>query len=285
MVFRFKRTPGAAAMWIELSKALPHLVYPLSVALVLVLAGGVSALAGARRSGGWLAITAAVVLLAASNPLLAKRFRAALEQWYTPLAAADAPRAGAIVVLGGGLALPMPPRVGVELGDAADRVLHGARLYRAGKAPLVVATGGNVFDQGDGVLGEAHYMAALLAEWGVPPAAIIIEHGSRNTRDNALETKKILDRENIETILLVTSAMHMPRALATFLGAGVDAIPVPVDYTVSDYRRPLLLDLLPSAEALAFNTQTVREYLGILVYGVRGWLATAVAPRGVGVKQ
>lgn len=259
-------------MWIELSKILPYLLYPLSIVLLLLLAGAVARLLGARRAGGVLVSLSVVLLLVASNPWLAREFRARLEQWYPPVTVAETPRAGAIVVLGGALDLPVPPRIVAELNGSADRPLHGARLYRAGKAPLVVVTGGNVFDQGEQIRGEAWYMTQLLIEWGVPGFAIMAEENSRNTRDNALETKKILDREGIHTVLLVTSAMHMPRALATFAGAGIATIPVPVDFTVGDYRQPLLLDLLPSAGALAFNTQTLREYLGIFVYGLRGWL-------------
>jgi uncharacterized SAM-binding protein YcdF (DUF218 family) len=260
-------------MWIELSKILPYLVYPLTLVIGALALGLVLTALGARRAAALCTIAALGVLLAASNPYLASRFRAGLEGWYTPMRADQAPQADAIVLLGGALYLPLPPLVDAELSDAVDRVLAAARLYRAGKAPLVVVTGGNVFYQGEGVHGESWYLARLLGEWGVPRAAVVIEESSRNTRENAVETKKILDRGNLRTILLVTSAFHMPRALATFRRVGIDAVPFPVDFAVSDYARPVLLDLLPSAGALALSTHTLREYLGILVYGLRGWLA------------
>lgn len=256
-------------MWIQLSKFLPYLVYPLTIVLLLLI---VALLRSKRGGRAWIAL-ALVLLLAASNPYLAERFRLKLEGWYPAIPAHEAPAVDAIVMLGGALYLPLPPMVEAELSDAADRVLAASRLYRAGRAPRVVVTGGNVFDQGEGVRGESYYVAQLLEEWGVPRRAIVIEEASRNTRGNALETKKILDRENARTILLVTSAFHMPRALATFRGAGIEAVPYPVDFSVSNYRVPVLFDLLPSAAALAFNTSTIREYLGIVVYGVRGWLA------------
>lgn len=260
-------------MWIVLSKVLPVLVYPLTLFLLLAALAALLRLAGRPRGAGWCLGLALVVLLVGSNPYLASRFRAGLEGGYTPFAAADAPRADAVVLLGGALHLPVPPRPTAELSDAADRVLYAARLYRAGRAGRVIVSGGNVFEQGGGVRGESWYLAELLREWGVPADAIVIEEKSRNTRENALETRKILERERLGTILLVTSAMHMPRALATFRGAGVDAVALPVDYTVGALRRPLILDLLPSAGALQANEQTLREYLGILVYGLRGWLA------------
>jgi uncharacterized SAM-binding protein YcdF (DUF218 family) len=269
----FSTAEGVDFMWIELSKILPYLVYPLTITLLLLASGVLLRMFGARRTGGVCLALSLVVLLASSNPWLAKGFRAQLEQWYTPFTAADAPHVDAIVLLGGALHLPLPPRVDAELSDAADRVLYTSRLYRAGKASRIVVTGGNVFDQGDGVRGESFYIAELLREWGVPARAIVIEEHSRNTRQNALETKKILDRSGHRTILLVTSALHMPRALATFKGAGIEAIPAPVDFSVSSYRYPVALDLLPSAGALYINTQTLREYLGIVVYGFQGWFA------------
>ncbi len=259
-------------MWILLSKVLPHLLYPLTVVLLSGVLGFVLRRLGARRSGASLIALSAIVFVISSNPWLAGRFRAHLEHWYQPVRAADAPTADAIVLLGGGLRLPVPPRVDAEFADAADRVLYASRLYRAGRAPLVVVSGGNVFEQDAAVRSESYYVSRLLQEWGVPASRIIVEGRSRNTRENALETKKILDRERIETILLVTSAMHMPRALATFRGAGVDAVAVPVDYTVSAYSHPAILDFLPSSSAMHANAQTIREYLGIVVYGLRGWL-------------
>lgn len=259
-------------MWIELSKSLPYLLYPLSITLILMIVGLAARVAGARRTGATALVLSFVVLVTASNPWVAEHFRARLEQWYEPIAPVDAPHADAIVVLGGGLQLPLPPRPTAELSEAGDRVLSGARLYRAGKAPVVIVTGGNVFEQDASVRGEGHHMAALLEEWGVPSRAIIVEAKSRNTRENAVETAKILEREGLHTVLLVTSAAHMPRALATFKGAGINAVPMPTDYTVDDYRRPLVLEILPSSVALDMNTQTFREHLGILVYGARGWL-------------
>ena len=67
---------------------------------------------------------------------------ASLEQKFLPVPVHKSPQADAIVVLGGSVAIPDSPRLEVELTGTSDRILHAARLYRAGKAPLVVATGG-----------------------------------------------------------------------------------------------------------------------------------------------
>ncbi len=259
-------------MWIIMSKVLPYLVFPLSLTLEFMLFGWILRHLGIKKTGKFFQLTGIAVLLVASSPMAAGLLTKRLEHWYTPVVAAEAPHADAIVLLGGALSLPLSPRVSEELTEASDRVLYAARLYRAGKARRILVTGGNVFEQQEGVKSESWYISRLLQEWGVPAPAILIEDSSQNTRENATESKKILDRENIETILLVTSASHMPRALATFRGEGINAIPAPVDYIVVNYAQPMVLDILPSAGALFLTTRTIREYLGIFVYGMRGWL-------------
>ena len=196
---------------------------------------------------------------------------ASLERRFLPVPIAESPSADAIVVLGGCVGAADYPRIEVDLTDASDRVLHAARLYRAGKAPIIIATGGAI-----GWLGsktpEARSISRLLQEWGVPASAIVIESGSLNTYQNAENTKRLLERRGLKSILLVTSAMHMPRALATFRAAGINAIPSPTDYEVIDREELTILDFLPDAEALADTTKAVKEYLGLVVYRWRGWI-------------
>ena len=112
----------------------------------------------------------------------------------------------------------------------------------------------------------------MLEEWGVPPEAILIEGNSRNTYENAIETKKLMNSRQIDKILLVTSAFHMPRALATFKTAGIDAIPSPSSYSIVNYSRPQILEWIPSLGNLGKMQALIREKLGILVYRHRGWI-------------
>jgi uncharacterized SAM-binding protein YcdF (DUF218 family) len=117
---------------------------------------------------------------------------------------------------------------------------------------------------------EAAAMRDFLVELGVPATAVVLEERSRNTRENALYTAEVLQAQGIGPVLLVTSALHMPRALATFQAAGVDAIPAATDFEVIQRPR-VLLDWLPDAEALAASTRALKEYLGLWVYRHRGW--------------
>jgi uncharacterized SAM-binding protein YcdF (DUF218 family) len=194
----------------------------------------------------------------------------------------EVPTADAIVVLGGSVGMPLPPRVYPDLNDAADRVWHAARLYRAGKAPLVIASGGTMPWE-DQRYREATVMRTLLADWGVPSDAILLEASSANTYQNATNTAALTKKHGVERVLLVTSALHMRRALATFRSAGVNAVPVATDYQVTRTERTLL-DAAPSAEALAGSTAAIREYVGYLVYAWRGWIADRQSERTAGVQ-
>lgn len=204
-------------------------------------------------------------------PAFSSYLVASLERRFLPIPVAESPSADAIVILGGCVGAADYPRVEVDLTDASDRVLQAARLYRAGKAPIVIATGGMI-KWIRSKMPEAHSISHLLQEWGVPASAIIMETGSQNTYQNAVNTKRLLDGQGLKTVLLVTSAMHMPRALATFRTAGIKAISSPTDYGATDREEFTILDFLPDAGALANNTRAIKEYIGVVVYRWRGWI-------------
>jgi uncharacterized SAM-binding protein YcdF (DUF218 family) len=182
----------------------------------------------------------------------------------------QAPSASAIVLLGDGVAPGMPPRNWADLYDSADRIVHASRLFRAGKAPLVVAAGGSGW-RSAAAQKPADAMADLLVEWGVPRDAILLERESRTTYENAIYTRKLLEARGIDgPVLLVTSAAHMWRSMAVFESAGMRAIPAATDY------EPAGIDLgdpriwLPDVDALQDANGAIKEYLGVLVYRLRG---------------
>ena len=117
---------------------------------------------------------------------------------------------------------------------------------------------------------EAESAATLLQEWAVPGQAILLENKSRNTRENALFSRQILQSRGASRILLVTSAFHMPRASAVFRKLGFQVIPAPANFQTAE-DQGLLLRILPSAESLAGSELALKEWLGLLVYRLRGW--------------
>ncbi len=264
-------------MFLFLSKLLPLLIYPLGLACVLL----VLALVWRRRRPGWStgAIALALgLLLLGSNSWVATAAMRSLEWRYLPNA--PLPAADAIVVLGGAIKPALPPRPWIDLAEEGDRVIHGAQLYLAGKAPVVIFSGGRItWGQGPD-RPESADMTALAMALGVPDNAIIQEPESLNTFQNAVYTKVILEEQGLGRILLVTSALHMPRSLAIFAKQGIDAIPAPTDfhgvYDPFDPARTTwqgqLLSLMPQSGHLDRVTNVLREYIGIGIYWLRGWL-------------
>ncbi|NEQ49307.1 MAG: YdcF family protein [Leptolyngbya sp. SIO3F4] len=263
-------------MFIFLSKLLPLLIYPLGLTCLLLLVALISLWKSPRRS--LFAIAAALLILfSSSNTLIAARFVQTLEWQYLP--PDPVPAAEAIVVLGGSTYTQSPPRPWVEVSEAGDRVLYGVKLYQDGFAPLLVFSGGRIAWKGSGA-SEAEDMTEIALAMGVPERNILRENDSLNTYQNAVNTAKILQQRQINNILLVTSAIHMPRSMAIFEKQGFKVTPTPTDYWVSqkflEEMRGISLGtflyVLPDTVALDFFTRALKEYIGLGVYRLRGWL-------------
>ncbi|MBE9046053.1 YdcF family protein [Pleurocapsales cyanobacterium LEGE 10410] len=259
-----------------LSKLLPLFVYPLGLSCLLLL---LALWLCFRRSRWGLVpiLISLVILITAGNAKVANQLIASLEQQYLPQE--NMPQAEAIVILGGATRNQESPRIIPDMNDRGDRLLYGAKLYKDGLAPQIILTGGRIQWYG-GDSSEAESMAKILELMGIPREAMILESRSLNTYENAVFTKEILERKNIKQILLVTSAAHMPRSLAIFKKQGINAIAAPADFIVSDRNltasqsstEGIILSLIPKAESLDHTTQALKEYIGIFVYRLRGWL-------------
>lgn len=262
-------------MSLFLSKLLPLFVYPLGLSCLLLLAALVAVWRYPRATAA-LTLTALMLLVVGGNGWFAARAIRSLEHTYPVV---DLPAADAIVVLGGATRSPDAPRPWVEVSEAGDRVLYAAKLYREGKAPVVILAGGRIRWRG-GSGSEADDMAELMLPMGVPRSAIIEEPDSLNTYENARNVKGILEREGLGRVLLVTSAFHMPRSMAIFRKQAIDAVPAPTDFLIADdffaasnqTGAGAILSLVPSAENLAVTTKAIKEYIGAIVYRLRGWL-------------
>lgn len=262
-------------MFLYLSKLLPLFFYPLGLASVLMVVALVTLGKRPRWAAG--AITLAlIILLGASNGWVSSWLVRSLEAQIPP---AVVPTAEAIVVLGGATKPALPPRPGVDLSEQSDRIFYAAQLYKQQKAPLIIVSGGRIDWTRRGTP-ESADMANILSQIGVPASAIIQEPDSLNTYENAVNVRKILNERDIRQILLVTSAMHMPRSLLIFKHQGIAAIPAPTDFLVSNNQlqalssspQATLLNLLPDSDRLEHFTRALKEYVGLFVYRLRGWL-------------
>ena len=249
---------------IEFIKFLTWCATPLTLALLGMVVTLLCLMRGRRQLAGWLGALTLLWLLFWSLPAAYIYLGCKLENAYPPRPVAEYPAADVIVVLGGGVQAPEGSCIYPDMNSAADRVWHAARLYHAGKAPMVVASG----------LNEVQAAAVLLHDLGVPENAIRIENESRTTRANAQNTAVLLKQLGAQRVLLVTSAWHMRRAMECFRQAGIKATPAATDHEalLARARRdafPIAM-ILPSAEMLFKNTALLKEYLGL-------WAAKAFA--------
>lgn len=219
---------------------------------------------------------ALALILIPGNGWIAGRMVQSLE-WQN-LPPQDLPTADAIVVLGGATRPQKYPRPWVDLMEEGDRIIHGARLFQQKKAPLLILSGGRV-DWQTNRASESADMATIAKAFGVPDSAILQDPTSLNTYQNAVNVKQILQQRRINRVLLVTSALHMPRSIAIFRKQGIDATPAPTDFLISEEElraghtfQEQMLNLFPDAMALNRFARSMKEYIGLGVYRLRGWL-------------
>jgi uncharacterized SAM-binding protein YcdF (DUF218 family) len=215
-----------------------------------------------------------LLLMTSSSPLIAYPLIGSLESWYRPPQLTPSDRFDAIVVLGGGLDEKGSLRPTVEPNSLSrNRTTCGVDLFQQGYAPTLVLTGGDAM-----VLGRGPQVADEMKRWavrlGVPESATKIDTEARNTYENATGTKRLIGPASI---LLVSSASHLPRAVPVFTKQGFRVTPAPCDYVAQSLPREGwdnidLLDFLPTATALQHTTVVVTEVVGIIVYWLAGKL-------------
>ena len=247
-----------------LSKFLPLLALPVSITLILLVAGIVF-----RRR--WMLVTAAAVLWLSSMPIVANTLARGMESGMIRKPAAEAPTAEAIVVLSGGRVLAPGPAA-ISEWDDPDRFFGGVELFHAGKAPLLVFTGG-WFPFSPNAPLEGDVLSAHAQALGVPADRIISTGRVVNTLEESRAVAAVLGARTpaVTRILLVTSAFHMPRAQRLFEAAGFTTLPFPVDFVVSEASALSLLDFVPTAAATADTQIATRELYGRLYYWLRLW--------------
>jgi uncharacterized SAM-binding protein YcdF (DUF218 family) len=178
----------------------------------------------------------------------------------------------AIVVLGGGGAsyIAGDRELSVLSESSALRLIEGLRLWERIDPEWLVVSGGD--NPNAGLLtAESETMRDTLVVLGVPEDRILLESGSANTHDQALNLRGIFEENGINRFILVTSPTHMRRAYLTFLNAGYDPIPAPaLEHSQSKDTFSNLI--VPSMDALNASRNVMRELFGLLYYALRGWI-------------
>ncbi|HLR78765.1 MAG TPA: YdcF family protein [Burkholderiaceae bacterium] len=253
----------------DISSLLTSLVIPLNLCIAALVTGTVLFIARQRKIGVFVAACGLIWVVFWSLPASSLWAGGKLEQLYPHAAPDTLPQAQAIVVLGGHTANsrqnwfePYDPDT------ASPRVHTAAVLYEHDRAPYIVLSGAAL----DGSISEAEMMARILTQRGIPASALILETDSYTTHENAVYTRRKLEERDISKVLLVTSALHMPRAMAVFRKQGITAVAAPSRPQIVVPADPDFAFWQPDARTLSASRSIIKEYVALMVYWLRGWI-------------
>lgn len=257
-------------MFYVLSQILDFLVTPSDLIAIVGALGLVSAWRWRRFGGTLMTVSILLLIVAGASPLGAFAL-GSLEDRFprTPLPT----EVTGIVVLGGSVNAHIgAARDVATFNDAGERLTEAMALAtRYPGARVLLAGGGADHDGGQGKT-ESAISADILTSMGLAPERIILEEVSRNTCEDAVESKRVAAPAGDDIWVLVTSASHMPRAIGCFRAAQFDVIPYPVDYRTQGRRD--FTRLAPSiAVGLDLSDLAAHEWLGIVTYRLTGKIA------------
>lgn len=220
-----------------------------------------------HKRGRWL-ISATVMAYLFSCPLFYEPFA---ENWEYPTVDPTEIKDtfDLAVVLGGMVSYDELNHL-VRFNKNADRILAVLPLYFDGRVKKILISGGSgrIFQDEK----EAQILANYLIKINVDSSDLILEQRSRNTYENALYSKQIIDSLQLkDNVLISTSAMHMRRSLACFRKLNVNTIPFSVDEDVVDEPNAWFSKLIPSADVLSKWYRLIHEWVGINIYKLKGY--------------
>jgi uncharacterized SAM-binding protein YcdF (DUF218 family) len=255
-------------VFFPLSKSLDVLAAPLTWTIALALLGFFLRRRRVRLAAGLTLSSVAVLVFFSLEPVagtLVRRVESGAHRTFKPGSTYDA-----VIVLGGGIIDgEASSRSGqLELSEPVERILCAAELLKSGQARMVLLSAGGLLYRQPGAPSEAERLAVWLGEQGIDADRIVVEGRSRNTHENAVESARIVNARGWKKLLLVTSAWHAPRALASFRAAGLEPDVLPVDHRATDGSYE---GFMPRADALAVSTAMLRELVGRAVYRIVGY--------------
>jgi uncharacterized SAM-binding protein YcdF (DUF218 family) len=257
-----------AAMFFPLSKILGFFASPSNLVISIGLLGLLLLPTRFARAGRALAFASLIVLAIFGLSPVGNALMIPLEDRFPRWDAARGAPDG-IIVLGGAISPDVSAaRDEVALNEAAERLTVAAELARRYPAVRIVFSGGSgalIYDEG----AEAPFALRLLEDLGIPRARILLEDRSRNTVENAIFSKALIQPKPGERWLLLTSAHHLPRAIGVFRKMGFPVEPYPVDWRTrgaADALRPFAT----LGDGLRRSDTAVREWVGLAVYWLTG---------------
>jgi uncharacterized SAM-binding protein YcdF (DUF218 family) len=253
-----------------LSKLLHVLLEPDSL-LILLLCLGAALMWRWIRLGRWIVSVATALLVLISVLPLGQWLLMPLENRFPQPVIESMPAPDGIIVLGGAIQTSIAGARGtLALNEYAERIAQLVIFAHRYPQARLVYSGGSADIRRERPT-ESAGLAPYLAPLGLEPARVALESSSRNTYENAVETRRLIQPNPGERWLLVTSAAHMPRSVGVFRGVGWDVIPYAVDYHTSGRERWPSLAPAPNWQQLRF---AAHEYIGLLSYYLAGYSQT-----------
>lgn len=255
-------------MFFTLSKIIDFILLPISWIIALAYLALFTKKSKWRKFAG---LSLLGILLIASNSLFVNTLFSAYELPQTELK----DHYPVAIILGGGMIRAnQEDSTRMNVGESADRFLQPALLYKQGKVDRILITGGNTsignlkIDQSN----ETAQVKRLLVALGIPNEKIFTETQARNTHENAVNSKRMIDSLHLKgPFLLVTSAFHMRRSIACFSKIGINCTPYVVDSKKKDTDLGVLECIIPSEKELYKLSYLLREIFGFLIYRIVGY--------------
>ncbi len=255
-------------MFFILSKTLHYLTMPLTIICLCFVTSLIFRNELWKKRLRWAGI---IMLFFFTNEFIANEFMRAWE--IETVAYIDLKPHKLGIVLTGATLPDRDPNDRVYFHRGADRVIHTVQLYKAGLLEKILISGGSgrlVYEEEP----EADKFKKVMVLMGVPEEVILIENETRNTAESAIEVQRILKQLNYESssCLLITSAFHMRRSLATYKKAGLDLQSFSTDFY--SYPRVFYLDtlIIPKLDALIVWHKLTKEWSGFIAYKFAGYI-------------
>lgn len=254
-------------MFFIASKLLTLLTIPSNLLFVIALAGVALLLTRLRKLGQRMLVASVLVMAALWLLPVGVALTLPLEMRFPPWTPAQGAPTG-MIVLGGVINPPVSLAHGqIALDGSAERLTSAVALARQYPNARIVFSGGNANLFGG--LDEAQFALRFFEQLGVPRERLVIEAQSRNTAENAIYCKRLIAPKPGERWLLITTAMHMPRAVGAFREVGFPVTPFPVDYQLAGWAS-LRARLGSVSGRLGRTDLAVHEWLGLLAYWITG---------------
>jgi uncharacterized SAM-binding protein YcdF (DUF218 family) len=251
-----------------ISKTIGYLVLPSNLLMAIGLVGLVMLFTRFRQLASWLIVTSLVLIALVGYSPLGRILLLPLEERFPPWDASHGAPDG-IVVLGGAISPDISVARGViALNGSAERLTVTAELARRYPNARIIFTGGTASLDPNAPL-EAPLAVKELEAFGIAHDRITAEEQSRNTIENAVFSRLLAQPKPGERWLLVTSASHMPRAIAAFRAARFAVEAYPVNWHTQGRRDAAEL-FATFPEGLAMTDSAMHEWFGLAAYWLTG---------------